>query len=84
MLMVILEPRSSPASNRGGRSTRGKVKRASHLAESARNERRGSKASIEDSVDDEDRDAMDVDAEDNLRVYKPGASGSTRRSVRKR
>ena len=78
MLTVVAEPRSSPASNRGGRATRGKIKRPSHLAESFRKGRRGSKGSIEDSQDGENGDAMDVDIQENL------VGSGTRRSVRKR
>ena len=72
------EPRSSPASNRGGRAARARGKRTSKLAEGARTVRRGSKLSIDDSA--EEADGMDVDTEGAGKAQK----ANTRRSGRNR
>ncbi|KAL9632942.1 MAG: hypothetical protein Q9164_004996 [Protoblastenia rupestris] len=84
------EPRSSPASNRGGRVARGaRGKRTSYLAESSRKGRRGSKASIDksvegDTIEEEEGDTMDNDADDTSKPSRAGTAGSMRRSGRKR
>ncbi|KAG8526484.1 uncharacterized protein KY384_008684 [Bacidia gigantensis] len=78
------DPRSSPASNRGGRGARGKGKRSSLLA--AKAGRRTSKESVEESgdgSDDQDSEALDLDFKERARNSKSGG-GSMRRSGRKK
>ena len=84
LLTMAAEPRSSPTSIRGGRSTRSRIKRTSNLAESVRKARRGSKVSIDDSIDGENGDVMDLDAQENLVGFGTSGTGNTRRSGRKR